>query len=587
MKNIFFFFLVLFCGLIIISCSSEDDSLLKDGKVAANLSEADSFYPPYPSLTINDSSAATNQTAVSVIFSGTDAVGITGYIISNQSTVPDLSSSDWVYISSQTQYSVSKDSTVGPSDASYSFYGWMRDGANNISATATSSIVYDTTAPTLSSVSINSGDSTTTNTVVSLTISASDSLSGITAYYASETSSAPSASATGWIDITKTNSLSTTASFTLSSSGVAGSFTKTVYLWVKDAAGNVSSSASDSITAIIADTFAPTNPSASINSGATSTTSSTVSFNISASDDIGVTGYYFSDSPGTPSASASGWTSVTSTTSYSATISVSLTSGSGVYTLYVWFKDASGNVSSGASDSITFLAIPNIYCGLINSSTGGTSALSATKLTSGSTRTTTLSSSSSNYYFFFGASSSSTYTITWSGNAFSYTIYKGAGNKYEISYVDDDSTTISNYTGDVIIKFDPSSSNQTVAFSITGGTIQDYHSDKNSNCQTSVSLGTNSLSPTSITTGRIYKATLSSSSTEYYAKFSASSSKSYTIIWSGNAFSYTIYKGAGNQYEISYVDDYSTTISSYSGDVIIKFDPSSSNRTVDFMVYEE
>ena len=81
-------------SLTIISCSSEDDSALKQGKVAANLSEADQLEPPYIStLTINDSSAATNQTAVSVKFSGADAVGITGYIISNQSTVPDLQGS--------------------------------------------------------------------------------------------------------------------------------------------------------------------------------------------------------------------------------------------------------------------------------------------------------------------------------------------------------------------------------------------------------------------------------------------------------------------------------------------------------------
>ena len=98
--------------------------------------------------------------------------------------------------------------------------------------------------------------------------------------------------------------------------------------------------------------------------------------------------------------------------------------------------------------------VPNIYCGLTNSSTGGASALSATKLTTGSTRTTTLSSGSNNYYFFFGASISSTYTIAWSGNAYLYTVYKGVGNRHYYSYVDDDSTTISSYSGDVIIKFD-------------------------------------------------------------------------------------------------------------------------------------
>ena len=39
-------------SLTTISCSSEDDSALKDGKVAANLSEADSFEPPYISTPV-------------------------------------------------------------------------------------------------------------------------------------------------------------------------------------------------------------------------------------------------------------------------------------------------------------------------------------------------------------------------------------------------------------------------------------------------------------------------------------------------------------------------------------------------------
>jgi len=65
MKNIPPYFLLLFCSLAIISCSSEDDSALKDGKVAASLSEADQLEPPYIStLTINNSSATTNQTTV-------------------------------------------------------------------------------------------------------------------------------------------------------------------------------------------------------------------------------------------------------------------------------------------------------------------------------------------------------------------------------------------------------------------------------------------------------------------------------------------------------------------------------------------
>ena len=552
-------------------CGSETDSgmqnALENGHVTGDINDVDGFNPPQGSLTINDGVVATNQTDVTLKLVASDAVGVTAYYVSSQSANPTTSDSNWNSITSVSSFSKQVSETISAVEKSHSLYAWFRDAAGGTSTQASASIIYDSTAPTVSSVSINSGDSTTTNTVVSLTISASDSLSGITAYYASETSTAPSATATGWIDVTATNSLSTTKSYTLSSPGQVGTFTKIVYLWVKDSAGNVSDSASDSIQLIITDQSAPTNPSISINSGASSTASSSVTLSLSATDDIGVTGYYLSQTPGnsTPSSSASGWTSVTSATSfsasvsytlsggngtntvyvwfkdsagnvsssdsdsitlqddppsnpsisinsgasstvsssvtlslsatddvgvtsyyirtctgtdcadsgwttvtsatsYSASVSHTLTGGSGLKTVYVWFQDSAGNVSSEANDSITYYSIPNIYCGLINSSTGGTSALFATKLTSGSVRTTTLSSSSSNYYFFFGASSSSTYTIAWSGNANYYYTYKGVGNQNSYSSTGDDSETISNFSGDVIIKFVPWNAGEFVDF---------------------------------------------------------------------------------------------------------------------------
>jgi len=139
----------------------------------------------------------------------------------------------------------------------------------------------------------------------------------------------------------------------------------------------------------------------------------------------------------------------------------------------------------------------------------------------------------------------------------------------------------------VIIKFDPSwSGGDSVTFSITGGSGVDYHPSKNSYCQSSVSLSTNALTATNISTGRVYRATLSSSASNYYAKFSSSSSYTYGIIWSGNADYYIIYKGVGNQFNYSATDDDSTTISNFNGDVIIKFDPSwSGGDIVDFIVH--
>ena len=99
------------------------------------------------------------------------------------------------------------------------------------------------------------------------------------------------------------------------------------------------------------DTASPTG-SISINSNATYTNSINVTLTLSATDDVGVTDYYISTDSTTPSTSGSGWTTITSTTSYTEDISYTLSSGDGSKTIYVWYKDASGNISSHASASI-------------------------------------------------------------------------------------------------------------------------------------------------------------------------------------------------------------------------------------------
>jgi pimeloyl-ACP methyl ester carboxylesterase len=97
---------------------------------------------------------------------------------------------------------------------------------------------------------------------------------------------------------------------------------------------------------------APSNVSLIINCEATSTPSTRVTLSISATDNIGVTGYYAAENSTTPSATETGWISVTSATSYADQISFTLSSGDGTKTVYVWFKDAAGNVSEAATDSV-------------------------------------------------------------------------------------------------------------------------------------------------------------------------------------------------------------------------------------------
>ena len=121
----------------------------------------------------------------------------------------------------------------------------------------------------------------------------------------------------------------------------------------KDATPTATPTPTPTPTPSTSDTTAPTNTSITINSGASYTNSTAVTLTLSATDSVGVTGYYLSTSSSTPVASASGWNSVTSTTSYSGSASYPLTSGDEQKTVYVWYKDAAGNVSSSASDSIT------------------------------------------------------------------------------------------------------------------------------------------------------------------------------------------------------------------------------------------
>ena len=66
---------------------------------------------------------------------------------------------------------------------------------------------------------------------------------------------------------------------------------------------------------------------------------------LTASDNVGVTGYYLSSSSTTPGATAAGWSAV-------APVSYTFTSA-GTKTLYAWTKDAEGNVSAHQSASVT------------------------------------------------------------------------------------------------------------------------------------------------------------------------------------------------------------------------------------------
>src|SRR3989338_4153518 len=316
----------------------------------------DTTAPSNPAISLDNITETASQ-VLTVTISASDDTEITGYYLSESEAAPTAISDGWISIQTTTSYNSNVSFTLSSGNGNKTIYVWFMDGAGNISQSSSAAITLnqtDTTAPSSPSVSINNGDTLTTSTAVTLTLSATDNV-GVTAYYVSENSAVPSANASGWKSVTPSVSYSAVVPFTLSS-GSIGSSIKTVYVWFRDTAGNISASANDSITLTISDSTAPSIPAISINGGASSTTSTVVTLSLSAADDTGVKGYYVSENSAVPSANASGWISVTPSVSYSAVVPFTLSSGSigsSIKTVYAWFRDSAGNISVRVSDTIT------------------------------------------------------------------------------------------------------------------------------------------------------------------------------------------------------------------------------------------
>ena len=107
------------------------------------------------------------------------------------------------------------------------------------------------------------------------------------------------------------------------------------------------------VTPVLIDVAAPQNPDVVLNHGAYMTNSPDVVSTISAKDvDTGVSGYFISENPMTPSATLPGWIEVEPEHRFGATIPVTLSPGDGPKTVYVWFKDVGDNISVPASGNI-------------------------------------------------------------------------------------------------------------------------------------------------------------------------------------------------------------------------------------------
>ncbi len=280
-----------------------------------------SSIPPTGSITINSDAEYTNNPAVTLTMSAT---GATQMQFKNES-------GSW---SAWETYAASKSWTLSTGDGTKTVSVQFKSAADIVSTgTISDTIILDTTPP-VGTVVINSNDTYTNTTAVTLTLSSADA---VQMQFKNE-----SGSWSAW------ETYATSKSWTLS----AGDGTKTVSAQFKDVAGNISTgSISDTI---VLDTTPPTG-AVVINSDAEYANTTAVTLTLSSPDAAQM---QFKNESGSWSA----WEV------YATSKSWTLSTGDGTKTVSVQFKDAAGNVSVDTiSDTIILDTTPPTGSVVINS----------------------------------------------------------------------------------------------------------------------------------------------------------------------------------------------------------------------------
>lgn len=413
--------------------------------------------PDAISPTVNLLTPLNNATVSGTVYvsaNATDNVGVKKFEI--------FVDSDLVAVMNTTPYSFNLNtSTIA--NGLHVFTAMAYDAAGNVGQSSAVTVMInnplpDLTAPVVTSFVIPATAAALAVPVTSF--SASDNVE-VTGYLISESSVAPAASAAGW-----TSSAPTWFNFSASGS-------KTAYAWTKDAAGNVSASLSSSVVITIpdfsglslnTDTTAPV-----VNTfimPVTATTTTVAISSLTATDNVGVTGYLVTESSAAPTASTSGWTTFAPT---------SFTfSGAGSKTAYAWAKDAAGKISASLSRAVV-ITLPDTTAPTVATFTA---PLTATTLSVAISLTATDNIGVIGYMVNESASAPSASTAGWSASAPSSYTFTTTGTKTLYAWAKDAAGNVSVAKMATIVVSIPKTVSQDVIIfgsSTTFPTIQDAY----------------------------------------------------------------------------------------------------------------
>lgn len=309
------------------------------GNISSSVSDSIVFDTSAPNVgvwVINSNASFTNNSSVSITASTAPSDSYSG-IAQMRFSNNNSTWSAWQAYSTSKAWNLSTGEGGSTAQGTRYVYVQVMDGAGNISGSGSDAIVYDISAPNVGAWRINS-DAAYTNSstvTVSVTVSPSDSYSGIANIRFSNNGSTWSA----W----QSYSSSKSWSLTTGEGGSTSQGIRTVYVQVRDGAGNESVSTSDSIHY---DNTAPTGTFAvgSGNPESLSFPETTLYFSIS-DNSSGVTQRNLWNG-----SAWMGWESYTTTKYWM------VSPGNGTKVVYAQFRDAAGNVSGTISDSVVLSA---------------------------------------------------------------------------------------------------------------------------------------------------------------------------------------------------------------------------------------
>ena len=276
-----------------------------------------------PSVTAFTIPATSTSLVVPVSsFTASDNKAVTGYILTESSNAPLAGDAGW--------NATAPASFTFAAEGTKTLYAYVKDEAGNVSSGMSGQVVItlpDVTNPSVTAFAIPATSNSLVVNVSSFTAFDNKAVSG---YILTESSNAPLAGDAGW-------NATAPASFTFPAEG-----TKTLYAYVKDEAGNVSSGMSSQVVITLPDVIKPSVTAFTI--PGTSNSLVVAVDNFSASDNKCVSGFILTESSNAPLAGDAGW-NVTAPASFTF-------AAEGSKTLYAYVKDEAGNVSSSVSDQV-------------------------------------------------------------------------------------------------------------------------------------------------------------------------------------------------------------------------------------------